>query len=295
MGAPRAPFRFGVVLVSEACSRAEWMAKCRRAEELGYDVVSACEHVNLPSPFPSVILAAEATERPRIGIYVLNTSFHNPTLLARDVVTVDQFVEGRLELGLGTGYVEWEFQKAGIPFGTPGSRVDRLETTIGELQRLLADPEHPKTVQRPYPPMLVGGHGNRVLRLAARNAEIVSFVGAQYRAEYGRMVIATAQEMVERSEFARAAAGARADEIEYNILSKATVITKDRRAALDQVRRFAPHLDDEQILAAPTLSIGTPEQIAEQLRENREVYGINYVTVMEPAMEAFGRVIEVMR
>ncbi|WP_025359826.1 TIGR03621 family F420-dependent LLM class oxidoreductase [Kutzneria albida] len=295
MDTSRAPLRFGVVLISEGCGRAEWVAKCRRAEELGYDVVAAPDHVNLTSPFPSVVLAAEATERPRIGTYVLNASFHNPRLLARDIATMDQFLDGRLEIGLGTGYVQWEFEDAGVPFGSPGSRVDRLEHAVVELDRLLTDPELPKSVQRPRPPLLVGGHGNRVLRLAAQRAEVVSFVGAQFDPKYGRMTIATAEQMRERVRFVRAAAGERADQLEFNVLSKATLLTKDRAAAVEQLRRFGPELSEEDLLGAPVIGVGTAADIAEKVRENNEVYGISYTTVMENAMESFGKVIELLR
>lgn len=287
------PFRFGVVLISEGCSRADWVDKCRRAEDLGYDVVAAPDHLNLTSPFPSVMLAAEATtRRVQVGTYVLNAAFHNPALLARDVSTLDRFVDGRLEVGVGTGYVEWEFERTAIPFGSPGSRVDRLETVVRELDRPPADPER---AGEDRPRMLVGGHGDRVLRLAAERADVVSFIAAQYRAEYGRMVIATAEQMRERVAFTRAAAGPRAAELEFNILSKATVLTEDRAAAVPALRRFGPHLADEQILAAPTISVGAVTQIAEELQCNRELLGISYVTVMEPALENFGKVIAALR
>jgi probable F420-dependent oxidoreductase len=286
------PFRFGVVLISEGCSRADWMAKARRAEDLGYDVVSAPDHLNLTSPFPSVMLTAEATRRVQVGTYVLNASFHNPALLARDLRTLDDFVDGRLEVGLGTGYVEWEFERSAIPFGSPGSRVDQLDAVVRELD---APPEDPDQAGKARPRMLVGGHGDRVLRLAANRAEVVSLVGAQYRAEYGRMVIATAEQMRERVAYTRAAAGTRAAELEFNILSKATVLTEDRAAAVPPLRRFGPCLDDEQILAAPTISVGTATQIAEELQRDREVLGISYITVMEPALENFGKVIAELR
>ncbi len=287
MGRALRPFRFGVTLISEGCTRAEWMAKARRAEDLGYDIVSAPDHLNLASPFPSVVLAAEATRRVQVGTYVLNASFHNPVLLARDLRTLDDFVDGRLEVGLGTGYVAWEFDRSGIPFGTPGSRVDRLETLV----HLLDEPTEGKS----RPRMLVGGHGNRVLRLAAQRAEVVSFVGAQFLAEHGRMVIATFEQMLERVAFTRAAASAKAEELELNILSKCTILTSDRASALPALRRFGPHLDDEQILDAPTISVGTAAQIAEELRRVREVLGISYITVMEAALENFGKVIAELR
>ncbi|NGO72341.1 TIGR03621 family F420-dependent LLM class oxidoreductase [Streptomyces boncukensis] len=280
-------FRFGVVLTSEAASRAEWIAKCRRAEDLGYDVISVSDHLNLTSPFPSAQLAAEATERPRIGTYVLNACFHNPVLLARDLRTLDDFLDGRLEAGIGTGYVAQEFESVGIEFGTPGSRVDRLATALREVRDAFAG--------RRRPGLLVGGHGDRVLRMAARTCDIVSFVGARFQAEYGRMTIATAEEMRERVGYARRMAGERAPDLEFNLLSKATVLTGDRRAGAESVRRYGPDLTTEQLLAAPTLFIGTPAQVGEQVHELREAYGISYVTVLEHTMEPFGEVIAELR
>jgi probable F420-dependent oxidoreductase len=268
--------------------------RCRRAEQLGYDVISTPDHLNLTSPFPSVVLAAEATQRPRVGTYVLNASFHNPALLARDICTVDQFVEGRFEAGLGTGYVDAEFRATGIPFGTAGSRVDRLDHTVAELDRLIRDPAHAKSVQQPRPPLLIGGHGDRVLTMAARHAEVVSFTGAAFRPEYGRMVVADHAEMVERTSFVRRTAARRAADVEFNVLCKATLLTNDRRAGAESLRHYGPDLSVDQLLAVPTLLVGTARQIAEQVREHREVLGISYFTVLEQSMEAFGDVIELL-
>ncbi|MFF3146594.1 LLM class flavin-dependent oxidoreductase, partial [Streptomyces sp. NPDC057927] len=110
------PFRFGVNLLAPA-PLDEWRAKCRRAEELGYDVILVPDHLGMPAPFPSLVAAAEATERPRLGTFVLNAGFWNPTLLAREVATTDTLTGGRLELGLGTGYIRAEHDTAGLPWG----------------------------------------------------------------------------------------------------------------------------------------------------------------------------------
>ncbi|MDR8415101.1 TIGR03621 family F420-dependent LLM class oxidoreductase [Nonomuraea sp. 3-1Str] len=277
--------RFGVVLISEGGTRARWTATCRRAEALGYDVIAVPDHLNLMAPFPTALLAAEVTERPVIGTYVLNASFHRPALLAREAATVDLLIDGRLELGLGTGYVREEFEAAGLPFGA-GHRVRALERLVGELDGLLGG----RT-----PPLMIGGHGDRVLRLAARRAEIVSFTGAPFRPEYGRTALVDAAELTRRVVFAREAAGPRAADLELNVLSKATVLTRDRRAGVESLRRYAPDLTTEQLLEVPTLFAGTPEDIAEQVRRHEKTFGFTYVTVMEPAMDDFGKVIELLR
>src|SRR4051812_48945381 len=135
------PFRFGVNMVAPE-SRAAWIEKCRKAEELGYDVLGVADHLGMPAPFPALVLAAENTKRVRLNTFVLNAGFYNPVLLARDITGTDQLTDGRFEVGLGAGYVKAEFDAAGIPWPTPRQRVDHLERTIKELKRLYADPEH---------------------------------------------------------------------------------------------------------------------------------------------------------
>src|SRR3954471_19994428 len=114
------PFRFAVNLTAAATDE-DWRAKCRQAEELGYDVILVPDHLGKVAPFPALVAAAQVTERPRLGTFVLNAGFWNPTLLAREVATVDALTGGRLELGLGTGYVQAEHDQAGLPFGSAAS------------------------------------------------------------------------------------------------------------------------------------------------------------------------------
>src|SRR5689334_3204339 len=152
------PFRFGVNLLAPAPLE-EWRAKCRRAEELGYDVILVPDHLGMPAPFPALVAAAAATERPRLGTFVLNAGFWNPALLAREVATTDALTGGRLELGLGTGYVEAEHETAGLPWGSPGERVDHLRHTVEELDRILGSDEfQPRPVQQPRVPLLIGAN-----------------------------------------------------------------------------------------------------------------------------------------
>ncbi|MFD0799891.1 TIGR03621 family F420-dependent LLM class oxidoreductase [Streptomonospora algeriensis] len=287
--------KFGVVMISSGCTPAEWKEKCRRAEGLGYDAIGVPDHLNLMSPFPSAVLAGSATTRPKIATYVLNANFYNHTLMARDIATADILLDGRLELGLGTGYVEQEFTAAGVPFGTAGYRVGRLESAVAQLEGLFADEGSPQPVQRPRPPLAIGGHGRRVLRLAARNAEVVSFTGAPFRPEFGRTGLVDGPALQERVEFVRRESAGRSVQPEFNVLSKQTVLTRDRRAAAEALRRYGPDLDTDQLLDVPMLFVGTARQIAEQIRRHSAELGLTYFTVMEPAMEDFGKVIELIR
>ncbi|MFG2502865.1 LLM class F420-dependent oxidoreductase [Streptomyces sp. NPDC048441] len=291
------PFRFGVNMVAPSTGD-EWRKKCRRAEELGYDVILVADHLGMPAPFPALVAAAEATERPRVGTFVLNAGFWNPTLLAREVATTDALTGGRLELGLGTGYVKPEHDAAGLPWGTPGERVSHLRRTIEELDRLLGSEEHqPQPVQQPRPPLLVGGNGDRMLKLTAEHADIAAFTGAKSPPgdTSGRLIHLTPEELDERIAAYRSFAADRPEPAELNLLIQLIQVTDDRRAAIRPVLEHIPHLTEDEALGLPLLLIGTVRQIAGQLRAQRERYGFSYITVLEPYLEAFGPVMEELR
>jgi probable F420-dependent oxidoreductase len=286
-------FRFGVNMVSSG-SRDEWVEKCRRAEALGYDVIGIPDHLGLPAPFPAMMLAAEATERVRLNTFVLNVPFYNPALLARDVATVDQLSGGRVELGLGAGYVEAEFATAGIPFPSGGRRVDRVAETAATLKRLYADADYrPRPAQAGGPPLLIAGWGERMLRVAAEHADIVAVTGAGTTGN-GQLTLAGPSEVAGRMAYLRRLLGDRVDTVELNLLIQALVAPGERD---ETRRRLAPHLpvhNTDPLEEFITLLVGTPEQMADRLRERRETYGINYITVLEPNMETFAPLIQLV-
>ncbi|MGW2343267.1 LLM class F420-dependent oxidoreductase [Streptomyces sp. NPDC001661] len=284
------PFRFGVNLVTPAPDDA-WRAKCLRAEELGYDVILVPDHLGAPSPFPSLVAAADATSRPKVGTFVLNCAFWNPVLLAREITTTVALTGGRLELGLGTGYVREEFEQAGLEWGTPGSRVDHLERTVAELDRLLSAPD-----QGPRPPLLIGANGDRMLRITAEHADIAAFTGARApNGNAGGLEPLTGDELDERVATYRKFAADRPESAELNLLVQLVAVTDDRPAAVQPLLEHLPHLTEEQVLDSPLLLVGTVEQITEQLLERRERFGFSYFTVLEPSMDALAPVIEALR
>ncbi|MFJ8537921.1 LLM class F420-dependent oxidoreductase [Streptomyces sp. NPDC093591] len=303
------PFRFGVSLITPAPAD-EWRAKCRRAEELGYDVILVPDHLGMPAPFPALVAAAEATERPRLGTLVLNAGFWNPALLAREVATTDALTGGRLELGLGAGYVRTEHDTAGLPFGSPRERVDHLRRTVEELERLIGSQEFPHSrlrpsggtpmpqpAQQPRVPLLIGGNGDRVLRLTAEHADIAAFGGAYPDPESttGRLIPVTAEQFDERVARYRKFAQGRAEPAELNLLLQMVAVTEDRAGAVRPLLDRVPELTLEQVLELPILLVGALEQIVEQVLAQRERYGFSYLTVLEPYMEAFAPVMERLR
>jgi probable F420-dependent oxidoreductase len=287
------PFRFGVNLTDPA---ADWTATCRRVEELGYDVLLVPDHLGFPAPFPALVAAAAVTERVRLGTFVLNAAFYNADVLARDIAATDALTGGRLELGLGAGYVEAEFAKAGIPFGTGGSRLRHLATLSGRVQELLADPDHrPAAVQRPVP-LLMGGQGDRMLRLAGTTADIIGFTGLASDAG-GNLEVRPAAALDDRVAFVRAAAGERFEQLELNLLVQTvdTSATSPAQGAASFVEQSGRPIDPATLLELPTFLFGPPEQLAEQLLAARDRFGISYYTVLSPFMEPFAEVVKLLR
>lgn len=280
------PFRFGVSLIDPAPAE-EWRAKSRRAEELGYDVILVPDHLGMPAPFPALVAVAEATRRPRLGTFVLNAGFWNPALLAREVETTAALTGGRLELGLGTGYVQAEHDAAGLPFGSPRERVDHLRRTVEELERRL-DAEVP---------LMIGGNGERMLKLTAEHADIAAFTGASLvpGSTEGKLVPMANEDFEARLARYKELAAGRKQAAELNLLIQMVVVTEDRAAAVAPLVERVPDATVERALELPILLVGTLEQITAQVLTQRERYGFTYLTVLEPYMEAFAPVIDELR
>lgn len=297
--------------------RDEFAAMCRRAESYGYDTIFAADHLGHAAPFQAVVAAAAATERVRVGTLVINSGFWNPALLAREIATADVLTGGRLEVGLGSGHMKWEFDEAGIGWEAHAARAARLSATIAELTRLFAGNGYEQQAElrqwlgfgpllpvqhRGFgghgPPLLVGGSGDRVLRIAAGTADIVGIGGLFQRQgeQPGVFRLCTAAEADERVRFARECAGDRAAAIEWHALAQAVVVTRDRRkAASELAEQYRGTVTADEILVNPFLFVGTVEDMAEQVIRNRDRYGFTYYTVHEPYLDAFAPVIERVR
>ncbi|MEU5979273.1 TIGR03621 family F420-dependent LLM class oxidoreductase [Streptomyces sp. NPDC047315] len=291
------PFRFGVNMFVPG-SRREWSAKCRRAEELGYDVIGVADHLGAPAPFPAIVLAAEATERARLTTFVLNTPFYNAALLARDVASTDQFVDGRLELGLGAGYVKAEFDLAEMPFPSGGQRVQQLERTVTTLRGLFEDPEYqPRPAQPSGPPVMIAGWGDRLMRVAAEHADIIAFPGGWASPTGDALHFASTAQMDERIAYVRGLLGDRTDSVEFNLLLQQVLQSTESTDGTETPDRFLSLPPDaaDGPEDPPSVVTGTPEEIAQQLKERRERYGFTYFTVMEFNMENFAPVIAALR
>jgi probable F420-dependent oxidoreductase len=295
-------------------SRDQFAQYCRDAERYGYSTVFTADHLGSPSPFPPLVLAAEVTERLRVGVLVLNVPFWNVHLLAREVATVDVLTDGRFELGVGAGHMKWEFDAAGIRWAPHRERAAAVESALGELERLFSGAGYPERREgddfydRPVltpvqrrglngsgPPIIIGGAGDRMLSLAARRADTVALAGLVQASGQppGTFDMQTAVQTDERVRFVWAQAGDRADDLELNVLIQAVVVTPDRHAAAAKlIGDFGINLSADEVLETPFLLIGSVDEIAGQLHERRQRFGISHITVHEPYMTAFAPVIE---
>lgn len=302
------PFRFGVN-VRAAASRHVWTDKARKIEALGYSVLTVPDHLSeLFAPIPALLSAAAVTTRLRVGTNVLNNDFRHPVLVAREAATADMLTDGRLELGLGAGHMKSEYDEAGLPFEAGATRVERLAESVAIVKSLLAGETvtfsgrhyrvtghtiHPQPVQRPRPPILIGGNGPRLLTLAAKEADIVGLSGITFRSGGAERDLTgwRAAGVQDRLRLIRETAGERFAQLELSALVQRVVVTDNRRAAAEELARRWASLTSEEILASPYALVGTIEQLVEDLLARRERWGISYYVVFEPYLDAFAPVV----
>lgn len=304
------PFRFGVS-VHGSKSRAEWIDVARRTEELGYSTLLIPDHLgDQLSPIPALVAAADATNTLRVGSLVFDNDFRHPVMLAKEAATLDVLSSGRLELGLGAGWMKPEYERAGIPFERAGVRIERMEEAIRIVKGLFADGPvdfaghyytvtgfegFPKPVQRPHPPLHIGGGGQRLLSIAAREADIVGFIPRARDDGQGQdLTDATPEALEQKIAWVREAAGERFADLELGILVAQVLTTEDREQAAQFIASTLAagfNVSTDVILQAPYLLLGTVDQICEDLLVRRERYGISYISVFEPSLEALAPVV----
>ena len=285
------------------------VAKAVRAEELGFDVVLAADHVGSGwSPLPTLSAIATTTERIRLGTLVLNNDMRNPVQLAWEASTLDRLSGGRLELGLGAGHTPQEYEATGIDRAAPIDRKRRLVESVQIIRGLLDGEtldhhgEHYRLVraridrsEQQRLPILVGGNGETLLNDAGRHADIVGLQGLGRTREdgYGHEAKWSTHHLEEQIAQVRAGAGDRFDDIEFNSLVQVVQITADREAALAEVVERVDGLTMEDAASTPYLLIGTVDEIVVHMTTCKERWGINYFAVRE--LDAFAPVLAALR
>lgn len=302
------PFRFGVQCGGDR-DRASFEQLARKIEALGYATLYLPDHFidTEMAPIVGMAVAAQATKSLRVGALVFDNDYKHPAILAKEIATLDRLSDGRVELGIGAGWMKVDYDALGIPYDSAGVRVDRLEEALAVIKGSWGPDAFsfsgthytitdyngiPKPTQQP-PPILVGGGGPRVLRLAGREADIVG-INPNLRA--GAVTNDAAKdsiaEMVDQKVgWIREGAGARFDDLELQIRYFFAAITDDRQALAEAA---APgfELEPQAALESGITCIGTIDEICDQLVARRERWGVSYIVIGDDLFEAFAPVVE---
>jgi probable F420-dependent oxidoreductase len=302
------PFRFGVQM-SKPPAGQTWQEVARRVEGLGYSSLHLPDHFgDQLSPIPAMMSAAEATTTLRVGALVLDNDYRHPVVLAKDIATIDVLSGGRVELGIGAGWMLTDYREAGLAYDPPGVRVSRFEEALTVLKGLFGpstfsfEGEHytitaldglPKPVQEGGPRLLIGGGGKRVLTIAGREADIVSVnpnlasgaIGADTALD------SLADRIDEKLGWLRAGAGDRFDDIEISTTLFFAQVTDDGATLTENVAGLFG-VSPEEVAQTPIVAIGSADEIADALRARRERWGYSYIVVNAESWEAFAPVVE---
>jgi probable F420-dependent oxidoreductase len=279
-----------------------------RAEELGYATFLVDDHFDRAlAPLSALALAAEESRTMRVGTYVLANDFRHPAVLAKELATLDVLSDGRLEVGLGAGWRRDDYDQSGIDFDAPRVRVDRFVEGLRIIRGFFAGEPFtytgryyavndlvgiPRPIQRPYPPLLIGGGSKRILSISAREADIVGInprtVGGAFEAASLKR-----ERVAEMVDCVRGAAGPRLRDLELSVHAALVAVTNNRVNAAESIlRHFGfDDLSVTEFLESPFAQIGTVDQIVETLQERRETFGFSYVVVWDDNLEAYAPVV----
>ncbi len=294
--------RFGVQADVRRDGRA-WLDLAAKTEALGFDALYAADHPGVTaSPFVALSAAAAVTSRLRLGTYVVNCGVRDPLTIASDAATLDAVSQGRAIVGLGAGHTPAEWTMTGAEYPPAATRVERLAEMVDAVTALLRGEvvtRHGNHVNleeafllAPRPaqarmPLLVGGNGRRLLRLAARHADIVSMTGATTTLADGHRhsVDWRPRALDERVELIRATSPDRGGLV-VDALVQHVEITTDRAEAAARVAELVPGSTPTDILASPYALIGSHEEIVEELRGHEARWGITSYVVRPGAIDA---------
>jgi probable F420-dependent oxidoreductase len=306
MAHPR-KFRFGVQL-STAATVKDWAGMARKVEDQGYSTLFMPDHFGEQlAPVPALMAAADATTELRLGALVFDNDYKHPVVLAKEVATLDVLSGGRIEFGIGAGWMTTDYEQSGIPKDRDGVRIDRMLEALdvyrgawsegsfnfkGEHYTITDYDGLPKPVQQPGPPILIGGGGPRVLRIAAQHADIV---GINPRLTAGEVTSEAGQdaraEMVDtKVQWIKDAAGDRFDDLELNILVFFATITDDARSLAEGLAGPFSVTPDE-VLEVPYAWFGTVEEICDKLQAARDRWGISYFVIQGDGIDAMAPVV----
>jgi probable F420-dependent oxidoreductase len=300
-------FRFGIQ-ASKANTRDLWVDLARRSEGNGYSCLTMPDHFDDQlAPVPALMTAANVTTTLRVGALVWDNDYKHPAVLAKELATMDVLSDGRLELGIGAGWMISDYEQMGIPYDSAKVRIDRFVEGLKVIKGAMAEGpfsfsgDHytitnyngtPKPIQGPCPPILIGGGGKRVLSIAAREADIVGINATMSAGVVGQHTFSTmtAEVVDEKVAIVREAAGARFNDIELNVRAFLVNITDDAKQAASGIASMLG-VEQQMVEQSPFALVGPTSKLIEDLLERRERWGFSYVIVGADDVDSFAPVV----
>jgi probable F420-dependent oxidoreductase len=288
----------------------DWALFARRLEDLGFSTLSVGDHLTGGyGPIAAMTAAACATTELRIGALTFCNDYRHPLVLAQEVATVDVISGGRVELGLGAGWMRNDYERSGIPMDRPAERIDRLDEAVrvvkdvfrgdgpatfcGTHYRVREHTGLPRPEQRPWPPILIGGSGPKVLALAGREADIVGLNVSLHEGSLGGAggPSGTRQATLEKLATVREAAGPRWTDLEVEVYVHVTDVGPGRVTRLQRAAE-ALHMSPAEAAGSPHVLVGSAEEVCDVLAMRREELGISYVSVNGDAVDQISPVVD---
>lgn len=261
------------------------------------------------APVPALQAILDATTTLKVSALVFDNDYRHPVVLAKELATMDVLSNGRVEVGLGAGWMISDYEQAGMQYDRPGVRIDRFLEGLHIIKSAMSpDPfsfegEHykitdyngfPKPVGGKCPPVIIGGGGERVLKIAAREADIVGVNGSLHAGVIGPDAISTMTGEVIAEKVAivadAAEAAGRLDHIEMNIRAFFVSVTDDRSGQVTGMASLIG-VEEQMIENSPFALIGSRSKIAEDIVARREQYGFSYVIVGPDELEVFAPIV----
>ncbi len=288
-----------------------WIDSAKFAESQGFDSILLPDHFHHQyGPLTAIAAAATATTALKVGVLVFGNDYRHPVVLAKEIATLDQIAEGRVEFGLGAGWMRTDYEQSGMAYDRPGVRIDRMLESLqiirscwagepfdfqGEYYTITGHTGHPAPHREGGPPVIIGGGGPRMLGLAAQHADIIGVTANLRSGEVGVDAIADSMPDAYDSKLGRVreVAGASLADKDLSSLTMSATVTDDREGTMAAFAElFGASVDD--LSQSPAVLIGSTTEISQSLRDRRERWGFNYVVVQQDGgegLEAFSEVI----
>ena len=302
------PFRFSAQ-EHRAQSAKQWKERARALESMGYSTLYLPDHFgDQVGPIAGLMAAADATTTLRIGSLVFDNDYRHPVVLAKEAASLDLLSDGRFDFGIGAGWMMSDYEQSGIPYDSPGTRIERMAEALTIFKRFFAGGEFsfegkhytikglegaPAPVQKPHPPIVIGGGGRKMLELAAREADTVNVNFDLREGKPGRRLAQTGLASVtdEKLGWIREAAGERMEQIELGVWTFMANVTDDRDGVAEMLAP-AMGFGPADVLEVPHFMLGTADQIAEDIIARRERYGISHFVVPGDAADSLAPVVK---